>query len=68
MTTLRETINAAITQAEQDKAAAVAQADAKIASLQAQLQQQEGAFVALLDTEVERLKNFFGSIGQHLGL
>ena len=68
MSTLRETINAAITQAEQDKAAAVAQADAKIASLQAQLQQQEGAFVALLDTEVERLKNFFGSIGQHLGL
>ena len=68
MTTLRETINAAITQAEQDKAAAVAQADAKIASLQAQLQQQEGAFVALLDTEVERLKSFFGSIGQHLGL
>ena len=68
MSTLRDTINAAITQAEQDKAAAVAQADAKIASLQAQLQQQEGAFVALLDTEVERLKNFFGSIGQHLGL
>ena len=68
MSTLRETINAAITQAEQDKAAAVAQADAKIASLQAQLQQQEGAFVALLDTEVERLKSFFGSIGQHLGL
>ncbi len=68
MSTLRDTINAAITQAQADRTAAITAADTKIAGLQAQLAQDEGAFVALLDTEFEKIKSFFGSIGQHLGL
>ena len=68
MTTLRETIQAAITQVDQDAASAAQAFVAKRQALEQQLAQSEGAFVALLDTEFEKVKSFFGSIGQHLGL
>ena len=66
MTTLRDTINAAISEAQTERTAAINAADAKIAGLQAQLAQDEGAFVAVLDVEFEKVKSFFGSIAQHL--
>jgi hypothetical protein len=66
MTTLRETIQSSRAQLEQAKAATAADFDTKIAALDAQLAQDEGAFVAVLDTDWEKVRSFFGSIAQHL--
>ena len=68
MPTLRDTIQTALTQIDQDAAAAAEQFAAKRKALEQQLAQTEGAFVAVLDTEFEKVKSFFASIGQHLGL